>query len=91
MQYDLDLRALTSGQGHALCLGHGQQYCEILSNYIYVVESYDPYKNFSAQVQDDLDLGGMTLGQGKELSLGRGLHYCKISKSVRTVKSCNPD
>ena len=89
MQYDLDLRALTSGQGHALCLGHGQQYCEILSNYVYVVESYSPYKNFSTQVQDDL--GDMTLGQGQELSLGRGLHYCEILKSVRTVKSCSPD
>ena len=39
---DLDLRDMTLGHGHDTLLGHGQQFCEILSRSDKEVRSYGP-------------------------------------------------
>ena len=59
---------MTLGQGHDKPLGHGQQFCEILSRSNLAVRSYGPDTDFE-YVHYDLDLGDMTLGQDHDTSL----------------------
>ena len=42
----LDLGDMTDGQGHDTTLGHGQQLCDILSKSSFIVESYDPDRDY---------------------------------------------
>ena len=75
------------GQGHGTPLGHGQQFCEILSRSKKTARSYSPDMDFR-YVCSDIDLEDMTLSQGHDTLLGNRQQFCEIlSISNKAVRS----